>query len=283
MTTRAPNSDPLPINYRIAKLVGEKLARRLGYRWGTGAVGEVLRPFIANMPAWATDALGIGAAAIVQSPRRVAEWIGSIAGFDADKVDKILNEAVDDGIQSFLAGVRTPADRVPTDADCEAAADKAMRRFEERGEFDALLSSDKSKDVFDCVDSLKNSEDAAQIAARNGFYAMLATATGEQRETLRKIGSDRRWQSSEIMALLTQAGGRLDVFLNMLEAKVARPKKSLSEKLTEAAAAALQGQTRSAGGAKLRKNAERLRRDLDRKAQQLQRSSDAIRAILRRK
>lgn len=310
MTTQAPNPDLAAgeIRGRVAKLVSERLARKLGFKWGSGGLGDSLRGFVGNLSPAAVDAFGVGAAAFLQSPRGLAEWISHRTTFDVNKVDEVLNEAVDSAVSGFTDAAATKKGAA-TEVDYAAAVDRAIKKLEEEKKFadldplqrrvvadganhifhaldcpivwksqtrqkggkgkddktetkttykdghkevtlkwalendyvptngnccckaakaaaDEVLKS--PKDVFACVDSLKDSMDEAEKGVRQKFYRLLSVATPHQRARLQAVGGDKRWQPSEIIMLLTLAAD-MEAFLGMLESKIKQPQKTLPE------------------------------------------------------
>ena len=164
MTMPAPTTDLATGNIkgRIAKIVTERIARKLGTKFGSGDIADPIRSYVGNLPPAMVEAFGVGAAAFLQSPRGLAEWISSKTTFDVNKVDEALNEGVDSGVQSFLAAARGRHGGAVTDADYETAANEALQKLQAKNAFDDLNPL-KKKVVVDGTNRIFHSLDCPVV------------------------------------------------------------------------------------------------------------------------
>ncbi len=122
------------IHWRFAKILTEKTFRKVGVNLGeTGPiklVADKLKTLLnGTIPAELLgDAVGVIAAALLQSPRIVADTLATFTGIDADKLHEMLNEGVDSGIGG-LAGAMQHAGG-PNEGHLLVAASEAVSKLE---------------------------------------------------------------------------------------------------------------------------------------------------------
>ena len=122
-----------PIGWRIAKLTGEKLGRIFGFNLSSGRLGQAFKGLEGSLPGPLKEAIGIGAAAIFQSPRIAADILSGVTHLDADKLHELLNEVVDSTTLSFASGAGEGSSGTPTDGDISKVIDEKLRQLEATG------------------------------------------------------------------------------------------------------------------------------------------------------
>jgi hypothetical protein len=91
---------------RVAKILFEKIMRMSGSSLAGTNLGGLIEGAVGSLPDALKSAIGIGGAAILQSPYGLAQWISRHTGGNADQLHELFNEGLDSMVTSFMENVK---------------------------------------------------------------------------------------------------------------------------------------------------------------------------------